>query len=255
MQDFSHRPSADSCVIHFDRQFSGLFRVLFPFRADCVIYAALLTSAALASRSVIPCLDLVLGFPAFRALFHVFIISLNLYFGHSRTPVYRKLTAGKYYFRDKKLYDKNGNVQFDGEYQLLTSDGTVTLKDGEKAVFDTVWAGLGYTIREAYDGNYSTASTGSQGTVPVLGEDAANPQKAQAVLVNTYDPNGEIGGLTIAKEVSGDLSSVEDVFTFKVTFADNGSYSYRLNGAGTINGAGSVQLNRKVFIFRELICK
>ena len=131
-----------------------------------------------------------------------------------------------------KLYDKNGNIQFDGEYQFLT-DGTLTLKDGEKAVFDTVWAGLGYTVREEYVGNYSTTSTGSQGTVPVPGEDTANQQKAQAVFVNTYDPNGETGDLTIAKAVSGDLSSAEDVFTFKVTFADNGFYSYRLNGAGT----------------------
>lgn len=88
MQDFPHGPSADSCIIHFDRQFSGLFRVLFPFRFNRVIYAALLTSAALASRSVVPCLYLVLCLSTFRAFFpclfflfpHAAILSYYLYF-------------------------------------------------------------------------------------------------------------------------------------------------------------------------------
>ena len=48
-----------------------------PFRVYCVIYAALLTLAALAPRCVVPCLDLVLYLPAFWALFPCLFCSLS----------------------------------------------------------------------------------------------------------------------------------------------------------------------------------
>ena len=69
LQYFPYAPSADSSVVHFDRQLPGLFRVFMPFRVYGVIDAALLTFAALAPRSVIPRLDLVLYLSAFWASF------------------------------------------------------------------------------------------------------------------------------------------------------------------------------------------
>ena len=69
-QYLSYSTSADSAVVHFDCQFSGFFRIRISFRGYCVIYAALLTPAALTSQYVVPCLGLVLYLPAFRAFFH-----------------------------------------------------------------------------------------------------------------------------------------------------------------------------------------
>ena len=63
-QNFSHAAAADPAVVHFDCQFSGFLRVRMRFRAYGVIYAALLTLAALASRTVVPCLDLVFNLSA-----------------------------------------------------------------------------------------------------------------------------------------------------------------------------------------------
>ena len=76
-QNFPHATAADSAVVHFDRQFSGFFRVLMPFRVYGVIFAALLTLAALAPRSVIPRPDLVLYLSAFRASFPCLFCSLS----------------------------------------------------------------------------------------------------------------------------------------------------------------------------------
>lgn len=68
-QNLSHATAANSTVVHFDRQFSSLFRILMPFRVYRVIYTALLTLATLAPRSAISCLDLVLYLSAFRVSF------------------------------------------------------------------------------------------------------------------------------------------------------------------------------------------
>ena len=49
LQYFPYASSTDTAVVHFDRQFPGLFRVFVPFRVYGVIDAALLTFAALTS--------------------------------------------------------------------------------------------------------------------------------------------------------------------------------------------------------------
>lgn len=77
LQYFPYAPSADSSVVHFDRQLPGLFRVFMPFRVYGVIDAALLTFAALAPRSVIPRLDLVLYLSAFWASFPCLFCALS----------------------------------------------------------------------------------------------------------------------------------------------------------------------------------
>ena len=76
-QNFPHATAADSAVVHFDRQFSGFFRVLMPLQVYGVIFAALLTLAALAPRSVIPRPDLVLYLSAFRASFPCLFCSFS----------------------------------------------------------------------------------------------------------------------------------------------------------------------------------
>lgn len=66
-QYLSYVAAADPAVVHFDCQFSSLFRVHMTFRVYGVIYAVLL--AASAPRSVVSCLDLVPDSFAFRASF------------------------------------------------------------------------------------------------------------------------------------------------------------------------------------------
>lgn len=74
-QDFSHASPADSAIVHFDCQLPGFLRVLMPLQVDGVIFAALLTFAALAPGAVVPCFDRVLYFFAFRHLFHNIIVA------------------------------------------------------------------------------------------------------------------------------------------------------------------------------------
>lgn len=69
VQDLPNGSCAHSCKIHFDRQLSGFFRVLMPLWLNRVIYAALLTLAALTSRFIVPCLYLVLYLSTLRAFF------------------------------------------------------------------------------------------------------------------------------------------------------------------------------------------
>lgn len=69
LKNFSNTSSTDSAVVHFDCQLSGFFRIFMLFRVYRVIYAALLTFAALASRRIVPCLNLVLCLSAFWASF------------------------------------------------------------------------------------------------------------------------------------------------------------------------------------------
>lgn len=55
-QYLPYTTAAYSTVVHFDRQLSGFFWILVTLRVYRVIYAALLTFAALAPRCVVPCL-------------------------------------------------------------------------------------------------------------------------------------------------------------------------------------------------------
>ena len=68
-QNLSHSTATNPAIVHFDCQFTGLFRVFMPLRVYRVIYAALLTLAALASRRIIPCPDLAFCFSTFWASF------------------------------------------------------------------------------------------------------------------------------------------------------------------------------------------
>ena len=86
-QNFSCAAATHPAVVHLDRQFSGFFRILVMFRVYRVIYAALLTLAALAPRPVIPCLDLVLDLSAFWASFPCRFCPLS-HISHSNDKIF-----------------------------------------------------------------------------------------------------------------------------------------------------------------------
>ena len=93
LQYFPYASSADSSVVHFDRQLPSLFRVFVPFRVYGVIDAALLTFAALAPRSVIPRLDLVLYLSAFWASFPCLFCALSHIFYYTIKSLFWTLPA------------------------------------------------------------------------------------------------------------------------------------------------------------------
>ena len=95
LQYFPYASSADSSVVHFDCQLPGLFRVFVPFRVYGVIDAALLRFAALAPRSVIPRLDLVLYLSAFWASFPCLFCSLSHIFYYTIKSLFWTLPAGR----------------------------------------------------------------------------------------------------------------------------------------------------------------
>ncbi|MCQ2480435.1 MAG: DUF5979 domain-containing protein, partial [Clostridia bacterium] len=59
---------------------------------------------------------------------------------------------------------------------------------------------------------------------------------------NTYVPEIKTGSLTISKQVTGNLGDKEQLFTFTVTFDDDGTYSYTGSKSGVIRSGESVQL-------------
>lgn len=115
------------------------------------------------------------------------------------------------------------------EEYTLESGGTLKLSHGQAAVFETLPVGVQYTITETPVPGYTTASTNSQGNIPVEG--------AAAAFINTYDESLS-GRLIISKQVSGEGADPDKEFRFTVTFEDDGVYHYRING-GTVQSLES----------------
>ena len=109
LQYFPYAPSADSSVVHFDRQLPGLFRVFVPFRVYGVIDAALLTFAALAPRSVIPRLDLVLYLSAFWASFPCLFCALSHIFYYTIKSLFWTLPPKAILHRPRNQMDKRAH--------------------------------------------------------------------------------------------------------------------------------------------------
>lgn len=128
-----------------------------------------------------------------------------------------------------------------GELQSLESGGALILKHGQKAVFDNIPVGVTYSVIENANGIYQVTSQGSSGTVT---EDGAT-----ASFINTLSP-GPSGSLTVTKEVrNADGSEVTEEqaqkeFTFKVTFSDGGTYTYRIDNGEeqSLESGGTVTL-------------
>ncbi len=130
-------------------------------------------------------------------------------------------------FTFKVTFSDGGTYEYridEGESQILRSGGTLVLKHGEKAVFENIPVGTYYEISEENPGAYSVTSEGSSGNITEEG--------ASACFINTLDP-GDPGSLTVTKEVrNADGSAVteeqaDQEFTFRVTFNDGGTYTYR----------------------------
>ena len=64
-----------------------------------------------------------------------------------------------------------------GEPQTLRSGGTLTLQDGQSAVFAELPAGTWYQVTEDFPAEYAVTATGSTGTV--------TPEGVQALFVNS----------------------------------------------------------------------
>ena len=113
-----------------------------------------------------------------------------------------------------------------GELQSLKSGGILILKHGQKAVFENIPVGVTYSVSENANGIYQVTSQGSSGTVTAEGVTAS--------FTNTLIP-GPSGSLTVTKEVrNADGSDVTEdqtqkEFTFRVTFSDDGTYTYRID--------------------------
>ncbi len=128
-----------------------------------------------------------------------------------------------------------------GELQSLESGGTLILKHGQKAVFENIPVGVTYSVIENTNGIYQVTSQGSSGTVTEEG--------AMASFINTLSP-GPSGSLIVTKEVrNADGSEVteeqeQQEFTFKVTFSDDGTYTYQIDDGEeqSLESGGTVTL-------------
>ena len=125
LQYFPYASSADSSVVHFDRQLPGLFRVFMPFRVYGVIDAALLTFAALAPRSVIPRLDLVLYLSAFWASFPCLFCALSHIFYYTIKSLFWTLPQGR---RGEPVFRPGKKIQ-KSPYQTAARYGMIERKN------------------------------------------------------------------------------------------------------------------------------
>ncbi len=106
-----------------------------------------------------------------------------------------------------------------GEEIMLKSGETLTLTNGQTAVFSSIPARVIYDVVETPVAGYVTTSTGNRGNIN-------DNVQAQANFVNTYD-RGEVGSLTVTKTVKGEGADLEKTFAFIATI-DGVSKSFTL---------------------------
>jgi pilin isopeptide linkage protein len=115
-------------------------------------------------------------------------------------------------------------VKSDNSKGTIDGTGTLTLKAGEKAVFDDLPSGLGYTVVEKMDADASTKyiSTVDNITGNIL------PGGSEAAFINLYTAGGQqlqgTGNLALVKKVAGTDEKLP--FDFKVTFDKDVAWSY-----------------------------
>jgi pilin isopeptide linkage protein len=101
---------------------------------------------------------------------------------------------------------------------LALTDGKLRLKHGEKAVFESLPAGLSCTVTETPAEGYASKSENHQGTIPAGG-------KITASFTNTYGETPEPGEitLTVEKKTAGTVPDTDKgkLFWFTLT-VDNG---------------------------------
>ena len=112
-----------------------------------------------------------------------------------------------------------------GEPQTLRSGGTLTLQDGQSAVFAELPAGTWYQVTEDFPAEYAVTATGSTGTV--------TPEGVQALFVNSSRrPDPVPAGLSIRKELSAGAADDGTRFAFRVEIGTDpaAEYSYTIDG-------------------------
>lgn len=120
------------------------------------------------------------------------------------------------------------SVKQDYKYKIVPGDDTLRslegnilhLKHGEKAVFEDVPVGVVYKVVEKYYPEYTTSSTGSQGTIK-------DDEVLKAEFTNTHGaPSNEVTELIIRKKVEvqngGVLPESEEDKAFNFSFVLNG---------------------------------
>ncbi|MFQ9798487.1 MAG: DUF5979 domain-containing protein [Clostridia bacterium] len=93
-----------------------------------------------------------------------------------------------------------------GEPQLLTSGGTLTLRHGQTAVFESLPVGVTYSVTEQPVAGYAVSGTGHRGSITQAGSTAR--------FTNLYAPGQtETGSLTVSK-VKGEGADLQMEYAF-----------------------------------------
>lgn len=111
----------------------------------------------------------------------------------------------------------------DGEHTLQSGE-TITLRHGQKAMFQNLPIGLHYRITEAPVDGHAVQSSASSGNILATGA-------AHAKFENIFEDGTEAGALQVQKQVSGDAADLDKEFAFTIEFSDGNSYPYSLDGA------------------------
>lgn len=128
-----------------------------------------------------------------------------------------KVSEEAYANKTYKLYGANGD-EIAGSYATDT-EGKLTLKAGQKAVFEGISAGLKYEVTEKQDADYVTSAAGSSGHI-------ATDNSSTAAFANHYAPKRN---LELSKAVTaspGFIVPSSEKFTFVVK-VDGVVYKYK----------------------------
>ena len=123
----------------------------------------------------------------------------------------------------------DGSADFDKEFtftaEINGQTETFVLKPGESHTFPDLPVGTKYTITETDDTAEDYAATVKTYTGTITGEETL-----LLLFVNVYQPEAEPGNLRVTKEAVGENADPDKEFTFEVTFSDNGTYEYTVDG-------------------------
>ncbi|WP_313184006.1 DUF7601 domain-containing protein [Lacrimispora sp.] len=135
---------------------------------------------------------------------------------------------------DDSSYDYT--ITGDALAKHIRSGGTISISDGQSAIITGLPKDTDYSVIEKdYSANgYSTASTGSSGTIKT-------DEEHVAAFINTKILPGS---LTISKTVAGSGADTKKKFDFTVTFNASGTYFYTGKGVsdGTIKSGDKISL-------------
>lgn len=135
-----------------------------------------------------------------------------------------------------------------GLQQSFTSGGTIKLKHQDVLRFVNLPEGLRYTVTEKdYSQDGYTAGVQEYNGIMIQGH-------VELPFINHKESGGKNGSLVISKQVLGAADNKE--FAFTLTFSDNGTYQYRLNGDGELqnftSGSKIILKHNEYVLFENL---